>query len=169
MRKKVKYSLIAVAAILAIIILIPVVGLGVGTVKDRIRYAKPANFYADAWNIAFPESAKETYTCRTEGRDWWSYSVYAIDPDDNAAFAEYATEPLQELTVENMNEILDGVQVPQEQRPDWTKSYQWMHIGENEVPFPISEKLGEKYKYMDNLYVLYDKQTNTVYTLIRHT
>ncbi len=73
------------------------------------------------------------------------------------------------MIVENMREILDRVQVPQEQRPDLTKSYQWMHIGKNEVPSPIAEKLDEKYKYMDDLYVLYDAQTDTVYTLIRHT
>lgn len=168
MNRKVKYSLIAVAAVLAVAILIPVVGLGVGAVKDRIRYSKPANFYADAWNIAFPESAKETYSLSTGGRDSWSYSVYTVAPGDNAAFADYSAEPPEEIILENMREILDRVQVPQEQRLDLTKPYKWMHIGENEVPNATVEKIEEKYRYMDNLYVLYDEQTDTVYTLIRH-
>lgn len=168
MSKKVKYSLIAVAAVLAVAILIPVVGLGVGAVKDRIRYSKPANFYADAWNIAFPESAKETYSLSTGGRDSWSYSVYTVAPGDNAAFADYSAEPPEEIILENMREILDRVQVPQEQRLDLTKPYKWMHIGENEAPNATVEKIEEKYRYMDNLYVLYDEQTDTVYTLIRH-
>lgn len=169
MHKKVKYSLITIAAVLAVAVLIPVVGIGVEIVKDQMRYSKPANFYADAWNIAFPESAKETYSLSTGGRDSWSYRVYTVDPEDDAAFSDYASEPPKEMIVENMREILDRVQVPQEQRPDWTKSYQWMHIGKNEVPSPIAEKLDEKYKYMDDLYVLYDAQADTVYTLIRHT
>lgn len=169
MNKKVKIILIAVASILTIAILIPVVGLGVEIVKDQIRYSKPANLYADTWNIAFPESAKEVYTCKTEGRDWWEYAVYTVDPGDNAAFADCSAEPMQEIMVENMQAILERVQVPQEQRPDLTKSYKWMHIGENEVPNPVAEKIGEKYKYMDNLYVLYDEQTNMVHTFISHT
>lgn len=169
MNKKVKYSLIAVAAVLAVAVLIPVVGLGVEIIKDQIRYSKPADFYADAWNIAFPESAKKTYSRSTGGRDSWSYSVYTIDTGDDAAFADYSAESMKEIMVENMREILDRVQVPQEQRPDLTKAYKWMHIGKNEVPSSIAEKVGEKYRYMDNLYVLYDAQTDTVYTFIRHT
>lgn len=169
MNKKVKIVLIIVAVALAIAVLVPVVGIGVEIVKDQIRYSKPSNLYADTWNIAFPESAKETYSLSTGGRDSWSYSVYTIDVGDDAAFADCSAEPMQEIMVENMQAILERVQVPQEQRPDLTKSYKWMHIGENEVPSPIAEKIGEKYKYMDNLYVLYDKQTNMVYTFISHT
>lgn len=169
MSKKVKYSLIAVAVVLAVAVLIPVVGIGVGMVKGQIRDAKPANFYADAWDITFPESAKETYSLSTGGRDSWSYKVYTVDSGDDAAFSDYASEPPKEMIVESMREILDRVQVPQEQRPDLTKSYKWIHIGKNEVPSPIAEKLDEKYKYMDDLYVLYDAQTDTVYTLTRHT
>lgn len=169
MNKKVKIVLIVVAVALAVAVLVPVVGIGVGIVKDRIRYSKPANLYADTWNIAFPESAKETYSLSTGGRDSWSYRVYTVDPGENAAFSDYSSEPPKEMIVENMREILDRVQVPQEQRPDLTKSYKWIHIGKNEVPSPIAEKLDEKYKYMDDLYVLYDAQTDTVYTLIRHT
>lgn len=169
MNKKVKIVLIVVAVALAVAVLVPVVGIGVGIVKDRIRYSKPANLYADTWNIVFPESAKESYSLSTGGRDSWSYSVYTVASGDDAAFADYSAEPMKEIMVENMREILDRVQVPQEQRPDLTKAYKWMHIGKNEVPSSIAEKVGEKYRYMDNLYVLYDAQTDTVYTFIRHT
>lgn len=168
MSKKVKYSLIAVAAVLLLVILIPAIGLGAEIVKDKIRYTKPANYYADAWNIEFPESAKETYSLSTDGRDWWDYSVYTIDSEENAVFATYSAEPLTEATLEALTEILDYVQVPQEERPDFTKTYKWLHIGENPLPDFIADKFSEKYQYNDNLYVLYDEQTNTVYTFTRH-
>lgn len=168
MQKKTKIILAVVAGVLAVAVLIPVVVLGVGAVQYRIRYSKPANYYADSWNIAFPESAKEAYALNTGGRDWWEYSIYTIDSGDDAAFSGYSTGLPEALAIENMTEILEVVQVPQEQRPDLTKSYKWMHVGKNEVPLPMAEILGEKYRYMDNLYVLYDEQTNTVHTFISH-
>lgn len=164
MNKKVKYSLIAVAAVLAVAVLIPVVGLGVEIIKDQIRYSKPADFYADVWNIAFPESAKKTYSRSTGGRDSWSYSVYTIDTGDDAAFADCQEGSLSEKALERITKHLETVQVSEEQRPNLTKTYQWKRVSSgggiiDESPYD---------SYADSMYVLYDKQTDTVYTCEFH-
>ena len=175
---KTKKYILAAVGVLAAIALIPVIGLGIDLAKTAVCDSKPAGFYADAWNIKFPESAKETYSLSTGGRDSWSYSVYTVEPDDDAAFADYSEDPIDEHTLEKMTEILDRVQVPKEQRPNLEQTYQWAHIGENEVPVSLvsetvtnlpSEAFDSVEPYFDNLYVLYDAQTNTVYTLIAQT
>ncbi len=158
---KVKYSLFVAAAV----ILIPVVGLGIDLAKTAVRDSKPANFYADAWHIAFPESAKETYRLSTDGRDWWSYRVYTIDSEDDAAFADCQTGVLSEKAFGRITEHLETVGVPEEQRPNLTKIYRWKRVSSGggiieENPYD---------SYGDSMYVLYDEQTNTVYTFIRHT
>ncbi len=177
MTKTKKYILTAVI-VLAAVALIPIIGLGIDLAKTAVRDSKPVRFYADAWNIQFPESAKETYSLSTGGRDAWSYSVYTVDPDDDAAFAEYSKDPIDEHTLAKMTKILDRVQVPKEQRPNLEQTYQWAHIGENKVPVSLisetvtnlpSEAFDSVESYFDNLYVLYDAQTNTVYTLIDQT
>ena len=160
MHKKVKYSLIAIAAVLGVAVLIPVVGIGVEIVKDQMRYSKPANFYADAWNIAFPESAKETYSLSTGGRDSWSYRVYTVDPEDDAAFTDCQESVLSEKALERITEHLETVQVSEEQRPDLTKTYRWKRVSSGGSI--IEENRYDS--YADSMYVLYDEQTDTVYT-----
>ncbi|MGN0571667.1 MAG: hypothetical protein ACI4K9_05765 [Candidatus Fimenecus sp.] len=164
MQKKTKIILGIVAAVVAIVLFLPPVGFGIDLLKSAIRDSKPANYYADAWNLAFPESAKKTYTRSTGGRDWWRYSIYTIDPGDDAAFADCLDAPFDEETLGRITKHLDEVQVPQDQRPDLERTYRWKRVTENgrliaEDPHDL---------YGDSMYVLYDKQNNTVYTLIRH-
>lgn len=71
MQKKPKMILGVVAAAVAIAVLIPVVGFGMDFLKSAIRDSKPASYYLDAWGVPFPESLQETYSRKTEGRDWW--------------------------------------------------------------------------------------------------
>lgn len=114
MTKKVKYSLIVIAVVLAAVILIPVVGLGIELAKTAVRDSKPANYYADTWNIEFPESAKETYSLSTDGRDPWSYMVYTIDAEDDTVFADCQIGVLSEKALERITEHLEAVGVPEE-------------------------------------------------------
>lgn len=159
--KKTKIILGVIVVILALIVFIPAIGLGADLLIAQIRFSKPANYYAEAWEIAFPETAKEMYSKKSDGRDWDSYSVYKAEPDDDTAFTDYVNGVLPSDDQENITEILDSVQVPDSQRPDWECTYEWKHFGEN-----VSLVLpGE---YMDNLYVLYNRQDNTVYTIISH-
>lgn len=161
MAKKTKIILGVIAAVLALIVFIPAIGLGADLLITQIRFSKPANYYAEAWEIAFPETAKEMYSKKSDGRDWDSYSVYKAEPDDDTAFTGYVNGVLPSDDRENITEILDSVQVPNSQRPDLECTYEWKHFGEN-----VSLVLpGE---YMDNLYVLYNRQDNTVYTVISH-
>lgn len=161
MAKKTKIILGVIVVILALIVFIPAIGLGADLLIAQIRFSKPANYYAEAWEIAFPETAKEMYSKKSDGRDWDSYSVYKAEPDDDTAFTDYVNGVLPSDDQENITEILDSVQVPDSQRPDWECTYEWKHFGEN-----VSLVLpGE---YMDNLYVLYNRQDNTVYTIISH-
>ncbi|MGN0520931.1 MAG: hypothetical protein ACI4LB_09370 [Candidatus Fimenecus sp.] len=162
MQKKTKIIIGIVAAVVAVVVLIPGVVFGVEALKTVIRDSAPANYYMDAWGIAFPESAKETYSCKTDGRDWCGYNIYTIEPEDDAAFADYATDPIEPKELEKMTAILDRVQVPEEQRPNLEQVNQWKHFGENESLVSVEDI------YMDNLYVLYDRQSYTVYTLISH-
>lgn len=166
MQKRTKQIWIAAAVILALVVLIPVVGLGVDLAISQIRSSKPANYYADAWGIEFPESAKKTDSLQTEGRDWWAYAVYSVDAGDDAAFAAYADTPIDADTLDRLTAILDRVQVPQADRPDLERAYLWQHFGENESLLGGTSNAD---KYMDNLYVLYDRETHTVYTFISHT
>ena len=165
MQKRTKWILMIVAAVLALVVLVPAVGLGVELAASQIRSSKPVNYYADAWGIAFPESAKETYSLQTEGRDRWEYSVYTVDPGDDAAFAEYVDAPIDATALENLTAILDDVQVPQSERPDLEQAYIWQHFGKNES---LLGDLPNVDKYTDNLYVLYNAKTHTVYTFITH-
>ncbi|MGN0556157.1 MAG: hypothetical protein ACI4LI_09720 [Candidatus Fimenecus sp.] len=154
MQKKTKIIIGIVAAVVLILGSV----FGIEALKTAIRDSVPANYYREAWGIAFPESAKETYSCKTDGRDWWEYCIYTIDVGDDAAFAEYETNALAPETRERLTEILDHVQVPEAQRPNLQKSYPWIRVMQN----PPTEYAN------DNLYVLYDEQTNTVYTFISH-
>lgn len=162
MQKRTKRILGIVAAAVAIVLLIPALGIGIDFLKSAIRDSKPANYYLDTWRIEFPKSAKETYSCKTDGRDWWGYNIYTIEPEDDAAFADYATNPIEPKELKKMTAILDRVQVPEEQRPNLEQVDQWKHFGENESLVSAEDI------YMDNLYVLYDRQSHTVYTLISH-
>lgn len=158
MQKKTKIVIGIVAAIVAVVVLIPGTVFGIEVLKTAIRDSVPANYYMEAWGIAFPESAKETYSCKTDGRDWWEYCIYTVDLGDDAAFAEYETNAFPPETCERLTEILDYVQVAEEQRPDLQKPYPWTRVMQN----PPTEYANE------NLYVLYDEKTNTVYTFISH-
>lgn len=131
MKKSTKIILAILAAALALAVLVPVVGIGFGIVKDQIRYSKPANYYADAWNTTFPESAKETYYLSTGGRDFWACGSYTVDPGDDAAFADCLEAPLSEKALKNITALLDDVQAPQEDRPDLEKTYRWKCVSED--------------------------------------
>lgn len=154
MQKKTKIIIGIVAAVVLILGSV----FCIEVLKTAIRDSVPANYYREAWGIAFPESAKETYSRKTEGRDWCGYYIYTVDSGDDAAFAEYETNPLTPETCERLTEILDYVQVPEAQRPDLQKPYPWTRVMQN----PPTEYAN------DNLYVLYDEKTNTVYTFISH-
>ena len=163
MSKSKKYILAAVS-VLAVVALIPVIGLGIVLATTAVRDSKPANYYADTWNIKFPESAKEIYTLRTDGRDWDRFSIYMIAPGDDAALEDCLEVPIGEKTSERIMDFLEYVQVPTEMRPDLEKPYRWKCIREDggtleEIQYDF---------YEDNMFVLYDEQTNTVYTLLSH-
>ena len=57
------------------------------------------------------------------------------------------------------------MQVPQSERPDLEQAYIGKHFGKDES---LMGDLPNVDKYTDNLYVLYNAKTHTVYTFITH-
>lgn len=159
MQKKAK---IVIAVIAAVILL--AVGLCAGKAVHNTYLQKkyPAKHYTEYWDIQFPSKLHKTYEkIGTQGftGDGSRYSVFLVENEQDGFFTDFSEAPApNEEFVLTVTEQLHQLQIPEEQQPDWASAYKWKYLGQN-------QNSDASARYFDNLYLIWDTTSNTLFVL----
>ncbi len=160
--KKWKIVCIVLAVVVFLVLIVPAGWILGDIYLDTLHHiAKPESIYEERWDLDFPESIEEIYALDGERGftgDGTQYSVFTVEPADDAFFADFSDAPADEAFLSNFTSGLDQLQVPQEQRPDLERAYVWKFLGDS--PSPVMDG-----RYFDNLYLLWDADASTLYLL----
>lgn len=160
--KKWKIVCIVLAILVFLFFVLPVGWLLGEYFFDSLHHkAIPESIYEERWNLDFPEPIQETYELLGERGftgDGTQYSVFTVGNENDAFFADFSDAPADEAFLSGFTNGLNELQVPEEQRPNLEKAYQWKYFGKNQNPFLTD-------RYFDNLYLIWDSNANTLYLL----
>lgn len=159
--KKWKIVCIVLAILVFLFLVVPVGWLLGDIFFDSLHHkAVPESIYEERWDLDFPDPIQETYELRGERGftgDGTRYAVFTVENENDGFFADFSDAPADETFLSDFTNGLNELQVPEEQRPNLEKAYQWKFFGMNQNPFDS--------RYFDNLYLIWDSNVNTLYLL----
>lgn len=138
------------AIIICCVVIAVLVAISAGLYIAGNIYYSSKRIYELNWNIELPDGIKQEFEEKTDisfRGDGIRYTIYSAEEDENF-FDDFQSE--KDSTIESaFSESLSSLNITSEHRPNWEHNYMWKHI-EN---------------YEDNLYMIYDQQTDELFIL----